>query len=722
MNRRLPYYRLLDDHSPRRPRKRHAGWLSVAFVSLILVVCTVAWQQAYGNEADDLAMGITDAKAGSLLFNTGNAGRYISATRLESEAHIAVSGMTAHVRVRQHFRNDSSEWVEGIYVFPLTDNAAVNRMKMIIGERVIEGKIQERNQAKRTYEKAKSEGRKASLVEQERPNMFTNSVANIGPGETVTVEIEYLQTVRYDSGVFSLRFPMTITPRYIPGAPLADAGNGDENTPLQVSGHGWASNTSQVPDASRITPFLNPVAATAAKPVNPITLTAHIDMGMPLNDVSSAYHAIVLKRDDARYSLKLKGDSVSMEQDFVLSWEPVAGHQPKAAVFTQTLAGDDYALLMIVPPKPGSASQALPREMIYIVDTSGSMQGVSIEQARQSVLTALKGLSPQDRFNIIEFNSSPTALFSRSQDANSSNLNSARRFTEKLHATGGTEMRSALELAFRNPADESHLRQIVFITDGAVGNEEALFKLIHDKLGSGRLFTVGIGSAPNSHFMHKAAQFGRGTFTHIGNTHEVQAKMGELLAKLGSPVVSNIQIDWPQGIQAEMYPARIPDLYLGEPLLISARASSLTGSISVHGNAGDKPWHQQLSLNTQTQHSGISTVWAREKIGTLLDEKTTGRPESDVRDDVLKVALLHQLVSPYTSFIAVEEVVSRPETEALKTSPVANARPKGQAPQPYAYPKTATDSGRAMGFGLLFAWLAWLFNRVIKKEEEHGLA
>jgi Ca-activated chloride channel family protein len=171
-----------------------------------------------------------------------------------------------------------------------------------------------------------------------------------------------------------------------------------------------------------------------------------------------------------------------------------------------------------------------------------------------------------------------------------------------------------------------------------------------------------------------------------------------------------------------MYPARIPDLYLGEPLLVSAHATSLKGTINVHGNAGDKPWQRQLSLTTQRSHSGVSTVWAREKIGALLDEKATGRPESDVRDDVLKVALLHQLVSPYTSFIAVEEVITRPENAALKTSPVANARPKGQAPQPFAYPKTATDSGRAMGFGLLFIWLAWLFKRVIKKEEAHGLA
>jgi len=720
MTRRLPYYRVLDDQPYRRPRKRSLGWLGVAFVSLMmLVIGSIAWQQAYGNEMDTSAMSLGDAKAGSLLIGTGTPGRYTSATRLESEAHIEVSGMTAHVRVKQHFRNDSQGWVEGIYVFPLTDNAAVHRMRMIIGERIIEGQIQERAQAKRTYEKAKSEGRKASLVEQERPNLFTNSVANIGPGETITVEIEYLQTVRYDSGVFSLRFPMTITPRYIPGTTPAST---EETAPLQANGHGWAMNTDQVPDASRITPFLNPVAATTANPINPITLTATLDMGMPLNDISSAYHDVVLKREGKRYQLKLTQGRVSMEQDFVLSWEPAAGNAPQAAVFSEQRAGEDYALLMIVPPKPASHTTALPREMIYIVDTSGSMQGVSIEQAKQSLLLALKGLSPQDRFNIIEFNSAPTPLFTSSQDANSQNLARARHFTEKLYATGGTEMRAALEMAFSHPAEESHLRQVVFITDGAVGNEEALFKLIYDKLGSGRLFTVGIGSAPNSHFMHKAAQFGRGTFTHIGNINEAQAKMSELLAKLGSPVVSNLQVDWPQGAQVEMYPARLPDLYLGEPVVISARAPSLQGMVTISGNAGNQPWQQSLQLRGLNSHSGIATVWAREKIADLLDQKTTGRPEQDVRDDVLKVALLHQLVSPYTSFIAVEEVISRPQNADLATNPVANARPKGQAPQPFAYPKTATDSGRAMGFGLMFLWLGWLFTRVIRKEAEHGLA
>ncbi|TNF33105.1 MAG: marine proteobacterial sortase target protein [Gammaproteobacteria bacterium] len=721
MTRRLPYYRVLDTQPPRRMRRRSRSWLSIAFISLLLVVMgSIAWQTAHGDEADETAMGLADAKAGSLLIATGAPGRYIAATRLDSEAHIDISGMTAHVRVKQHFRNDSQGWVEGIYVFPLTDNAAVHRMRMIIGERIIEGKIQERAQAKRTYEKAKSEGRKASLVEQERPNMFTNSVANIGPGETITVEIEYLQTVRFDSGVFSLRFPMTITPRYIPGN--STRSGSEESVTLQANGHGWAMDTDQVPDASRITPFLNPVAATTANPINPITLTATLDMGMPLNDISSAYHDVVLKREGKRYQLKLTQGSVSMEQDFVLSWEPAAGNTPQAAVFSEQRAGEDYALLMIVPPKPASTRAALPREMIYIVDTSGSMQGVSIDQAKQSLLLALKGLGPQDRFNIIEFNSTPTPLFTRSQEANSQNIARARHFTEKLQATGGTEMRAALELAFSHPAEESHLRQVVFITDGAVGNEEALFKLIYDKLGSGRLFTVGIGSAPNSHFMHKAAQFGRGTFTHIGNINEVQARMGELLAKLGSPVVANLQVDWPQGATVEMYPSRLPDLYLGEPVVISARAPSLQGMVTISGNAGDQPWQQSLQLRGLNNHSGIATVWAREKIAALLDQKTTGRPEQDVRDDVLKVALLHQLVSPYTSFIAVEEVVSRPQNADLATSPVANARPKGQAPQPFAYPKTATGSGRAMGFGLMFLWLGWLFTRVIRKEEEHGLA
>ncbi len=726
---RIPRDLILEDcdHSQGHT---HRFWpivvLTILMGGCLLFLLLMAYEQAYAEPHLETEQGDTltldNVEAGQLLFKTDTGGRYKPALILESRAHFSISGMISHVSLQQSFRNDSTDWVEGIYVFPLPEDAAVNKMRMKIGERIIEGKIHEKKQAKKIYQAAKQAGKKASLVEQERPNMFTNSVANIGPGETVVVEIEYLQTIAYDRGHFSLRFPMTITPRYIPGQPLPV--DSVEEQPLVVdAGMGWAVNTDQVPDASRITPHLNPQMATSQQKINPITITAELDAGLPLNSVDSAYHDIVMSRDENRYGIKLVGGSVSMEQDFVLTWQPVTGSEPQAAIFNEDVDGKHYSLVMVLPPQQTNTAQLLPREMIFIIDTSGSMSGVSIEQAKQSVLMALDRLSPQDRFNIIEFNSYTDVKFSQSVYATADNLNQARKIVSSLKANGGTEMYSALEAAFKGSVDENFLRQIIFITDGAVGNEEALFELIDKKLDKNRLFTVGIGSAPNSFFMRKAAQFGRGTFTYIGSVNEVREKMSALFNKLESPVASNLQVDWPAGYQVEAYPQPLPDLYRGEPVLLSARHSGevLQGDIEISGKTAAQHWQKTLTVKQSNNHKGVSTLWARNKIASLLDEKVTGRDEKLVRDDVLAVALTHQLVSPYTSFVAVEKTPSRPLNEKLDSKAVVNARPKGQSPQTYAYPQTATRATRSLVFGLMLLLMAWIFRASLREEEKYGL-
>ena len=246
------------------------------------------------------------------------------------------------------------------------------------------------------------------------------------------------------------------------------------------------------------------------------------------------------------------------------------------------------------------------------------------------------------------------------------------------------------------------VRQVIFITDGAVGNEQALFKEIKQNLGHSRLFTVGIGSAPNSFFMRKAAQFGRGSFTYIGNVNEVEETMSGLFSKLDNPVMSDITVNWTQGIDAEIYPQNFPDLYHGEPLIITARTAELNGVVSVKGQIAGKQWQRDIPVRKATTMSGVSSLWARSKISKLLDEKVMGRSDSDVRAEVLPVALQHQLLSPYTSFIAVEEVASRPASELLNETVVANARPKGQGVQQFAYPRTATRGAQSALWALMF--------------------
>jgi len=678
-------------------------WPRYAVLIIAALLGSLLWFSAHASERGEDEIG-----AGQMLLQS-EGGQPALALTQQSKVHIKVSGMVAHVSLEQTFQNNSQQWVEGTYVFPLPDEAAVNRMRMKIGERIIEGEIKEKEQAKQIYHEAKAGGKKASLVSQQRPNMFTSKVANIGPAEIITVQLEYIETIAYDQGQFGLRFPMTITPRYIPGSPLQDY-DSESGGALVAGASGWALDTDQVPDASEITPFINPKTSTPQQLINPIIITAELDMGMPLQAVESAYHNIVLSRKDNRYQLRLATDKVSMTQDFSLNWRPQPGSAPRAALFSEQIDGQSYALLMMVPPVKSNGAEnepsVLPKEAIYIIDTSGSMDGVSIEQARQSLLFALAQLNPQDRFNVISFNSTTHTLFNSAVAANTQNIDYARRYVSGLQSGGGTEMLSALQAALRDEAEVGFVRQVMFITDGAVGNEEALFTTIHRQLGNSRLFTVGIGSAPNSHFMRKAAQFGRGSFTHIGRVGEVQEKMISLFSKLDNPIVSDIQVNWPTGVKVETYPKRLPDLYSGEPLLVAVKTTALQGAVSLFGKTASKGWQQDIQLNGVQKHSGVATLWAREKIASLLDEKTTGRPEPEVRQAVLDVALTHQLVTPYTSFIAVEQVISRPAEEGLNAETVLNARAKGQAAQTYAYPQTATGAQLSLLWGALLLLIA----------------
>ncbi|MBE7423645.1 MAG: marine proteobacterial sortase target protein [Zoogloeaceae bacterium] len=603
-----------------------------------------------------------EVQQGTLLLKSE--GNTLAVPAVATEAEIWVSGIVVRSVVRQTYRNPFDTWFEGIYVFPLPENAAVDHLRMKVGERIIEGDIQERQAARARYEQAKSSGWRAALVEQERPNIFTTSVANIPPRGEIVVEIEYQQTLRYESGSFSLRFPMVVGPRYIPGAPAEGQG----------AGTGWANNTDQVSDAARITP----PALDSAKhaPTNPVRLKIVLDAGVPLARVDSAYHVIVQRETEGGGRIvELAEGSVPANKDFELKWTPAASHAPQAALFTENQCDKRYALLMVMPPAKEVAAARLPREVVFVIDTSGSMSGSSIAQAREALELAIARLSERDSFNVVEFNSYAKALYDEARPATAANREGAVRWVRRLQAQGGTEMALALNLALNGRENPGRVRQVILLTDGAVGNEDALFKLIRDKLGDSRLFTVGIGSAPNSHFMGKAAQTGRGTFTYIGKVEEVKEKMDQLFAKLESPVLKGIDIAWPGG--AEAWPKRVPDLYLGEPIVVSAALDRADGDIRLSGLRGDTPWQATLPLADARTGKGMGVLWAREKIASLIDSQRDGAKEEEVRDAVIEVALAHHLVSKYTSLVAVDKTPVRPKEDELQSGAIPTNLPEG---------------------------------------------
>jgi len=681
--------------------------------ALILAACVMLMAgDARGAEPRELApMKAAEAREGTLLFRSDAKGETLAAPLLSTDVVIRVSGLVARAQVKQTFRNPSEDWYEGVYVFPLPENSAVDHLRMKIGSRLVEGVIRERGEAKKSYEQAKESGRRAALLEQERPNIFTSSVANIGPREDVVVEIEYQQTLRYDSGRFSLRFPMVVGPRYIPGTPLAES-----------QGTGWSPDTVRVSDASRITP---PVIHPSNGRVNPVSIRVELDAGVPIADVDSPYHNISLRSGDSRREVvELDSGTVPANRDFELNWTPSAESAPRAAWFTERRGDKTFGLLMILPPNVRAGGKRIPREAIYVIDTSGSMHGTSIKQAREALTLAIDGLAPEDRFNIIEFNSYARALFENARPATRENRAEARGWVRGLRAQGGTEMALALDLALNGGESGERIRQVVFLTDGQVGNEDELFRLIRAKLGDSRLFTVGIGSAPNSHFMAKAAEIGRGTFTYIGKVEEVREKMSGLFAKLESPVLKGVKIDWPEGAAAEAWPARIPDLYAGEPVMVSAALDKAAGAARVSGLRGDAPWRQDLVLDQPAQGSGIGVLWARDKIGALMDAAREGAPVEETRAKVIELALTHHLVTKYTSLIAIDRAPVRAPDLDLKIAALPTHLPEGQsyeaifgtqadAPQLGTLPQGATDSRFNLLVGalmLLFATL--LFSRM----------
>jgi Ca-activated chloride channel family protein len=644
----------------------------------------------------------------------------ITGLHINSHVDIHISGLVASVELTQTFENPTQEWVEGRYVFPLPENAAVNAMRIDIGERSLKAVIKEKTEAKKIYKAAKASGKKAALLDQQRPNLFSQKVANIGPGEKITVHLRYLQTLEYQHDTFSLRFPMTLTPRYIPGS--SEVTNTETFEPINTSinqkitlddqGWGWSPATTAVPDAHLITPPMTKNNGYREQIINPISMSLQLDAGLPLATINSTYHDVSITKKGNIHHIHFANNQVSMDRDFLLTWKPTDKHAPKAAIFNETVDGDDYSLIMLMPPKGlGATKVSIPKEMIFIIDTSGSMGGTSIKQAKAGLEFALKQLNPRDKFNIIEFNSVYSTLFPQSVLADTSNIQQALNFIQRLKASGGTEILPALNAAFKQAHDENYLKQIVFITDGSVGNEQALFTHIHQHLGDARLFTVGIGSAPNFFFMRKAAQFGRGTYTAIGDLQDVDQSMSDLFRKITQPVMRDIVIsnDQNDSHNLEVFPQHIPDLYEGEPLVIHISKDYELDTIRMKGRFLQQDWTQNLSLNNGKHHPGISTLWARKKIESLLDHKVTGEAEEKIKPQVLELALKHQLMSPYTSFVVVDENISRRKNEALKKSAVPNLIPHGQSLQSLNYPQTATPLWLHSLLGLITACLACFF-------------
>ncbi|MBI4854005.1 MAG: VWA domain-containing protein [Acidobacteria bacterium] len=572
----------------------------------------------------------------------------------QTDVKMSVFGFVASVDVEQTFINSFPEKIEAIYIFPLPTNAAVDDMEITIGKRKIRGEIKTREEARREYEQARDSGNRAALLEQERPNIFMTAIANIEPNSQIVVKIHYTERIAYDDGGFRFSFPMVVAPKYIPGD-------------LQVRDGKLKRLPNPTPaspaiDVEKIVP---PNLPAGIRPGN-ITLTLDLEAGFPIKKINSITHQIKSDKITAsHYKIQLARLDEIPNRDFVLEYK-IAGEQPEAVVMQSSdQQGEGYFLMMAAPPSDFKIKDIVAREMIFIVDTSGSMNGLKMEQAKNAMRACLRGLNPQDDFNIIRFSNDFQAMWQKSQSVNQLNINSADQFVNNLRAVGGTEMYAPLMHALQhNPAMAGQPvkpRTIVFITDGQVGNEAQILEAVKQNLGQTKIFTFGIDSAVNEYFLRKLAEIGQGTSEFIlPAQQDFETVINRFQSRISAPMLSNVAIDWGQMQVSDFYPNPIPDLYINQPLFITGKFKSIGTREQVFVKALSAVGLSSLPVVIDTSVSNIrfralSSLWARAKVEELSNKLIETPNSPAAKQEIIDLGLKHKLLTQFTSFVALEE-------------------------------------------------------------------
>ena len=646
--------------------------VGLTLVIIFILSASVSLRAEYSPKQPSI--NLNDVESGQLLMRSGN--KLSSAILLSTDIKIAVAGSSSRTIVSQRFINVSETWAEGVYVFPIGENAAVDTLKLRIGEKFIEGIIKEKFEAKVIYEEAKAEGKKASLIEQQKPNLFTNNIANIGPGEVVVVQIEFQSKLISKDGTWELRVPLVSAPRY-------DISVIEEKTEFGSSGF---SNKSINVDYNE---NIDVKILNEKELFNPVEILIDLNTGFDLNSVKSAFHKVNIdKLSNGHHKISLTGP-ISSDRDFVLRWT-AEDKDTQTSLFKETQGNQDHLLLTLNPPLTNKNKYSPNREIIFIQDISGSMGGEPFRQSKIGLEMAIKRLKPHDKFNIVLFNDRYSSYAEIPVLATAKERDKAIRYVRRLNTNGGTEMYPALKYALKNfRSEKSVLKQLIFLTDGAVTQESKLFSLINRELKTARLFTIGIGSAPNSFFMSRAAELGRGSHIYIGDMDEISNRMADLFSKIENPAITDLELILPKGFVAEVYPNPLPDLYLGDPLSIAIRGKNASGIAKVIGKIGNQKWMTRVALDQGSDQIGIAKLWAREKISNLERNRISFNPNASkkahIDSELLQTALNYGLVSRLTSMVAVDITASRTRGINLDTSKLKIAIPNGWDTRQFEY-------------------------------------
>ncbi|MCY1007545.1 VIT and VWA domain-containing protein [Nannocystis pusilla] len=492
-----------------------------------------------------------------------HAGVALPLRHTDVRAHLR--GPVAEVVVRQRFVNDNAAVLDAVYTFPLPENSAVTDMRMIVGARTIEAEIRERARARAEYDAARDAGHTAALLEQERPNIFTQSLANIPPGEVVEVELRYLQTLSYDAGEYEFVFPTVVGPRYLPGERLA---RGD-------LGAGTSVDTDRVPDASRISP---PLLGHGVRTGHDLSISVVAEAATPITSWIAPAHSIDADAGDGRLRVALARRDEIPNRDFVLRYRSAAA-RPSAKLFLgpgEQKGG--HFLLVVDPPRLDVEDAVGRRELLFVVDVSGSMHGAPLALAKAAMREALARARPVDTFDVITFASGTARLFGAPRPANAENLRQAAEFVDGLGAGGGTEMLAAVSTALDGPVEAGRHRYVFLMTDGYIGEEDQLARsargLLERQRAEGRrarVFGVGVGEAPNSHLIAAVAKAGDGASLHVRGPADLARAAQVIERTIDAPVLTDITVDWGTLAPRDLSTSLPPDLLASHPLVVHGR-------------------------------------------------------------------------------------------------------------------------------------------------------
>jgi len=597
-----------------------------------------------------------------------------------TEVDAEISGAVARVSVTQQFHNPFKDKIEAIYVFPLHQDAAVDDMTMTVGERVVTGLIKERGEAKRIYEQAKARGNVASLLDQERPNIFTQSIANIEPGQQVTITIRYSQTVPWEDGRFGFDFPTVVGPRYIPGNSnnVADPPRGEVPMPSlfreQSPRPGPAGEppvvnptpvlpTDQVPDADRITP---PVIEEGYRAGHDLSITVRINAGRPIEDLTSGLHEVKVEHPDGEASravVRLADKAVIPNRDFTLGYR-TTGPEITDSVLTHTDERGKFFTLILQPPARVKQEEIVPRELVFVLDTSGSMSGFPIETSKAMMRRAIENLRPADCFNLVTFSGNTAVLFAQPVANTAENRHKALGFLDTLRGSGGTEMMKAIDSALGGPHDPAKVRIVCFLTDGFVGNDMAIVGAVREHAKTTRVFSFGIGNSVNRFLLDSMARAGRGEAHYVMTQEQAKKAADKFYERIDAPVLTDIQLDFGGLDVQDVYPQRIGDLFAAKPVVVKGRyAKAGQAVIKLKGvnAAGTFQRDLALTLPAENPDNGVlAPQWARAKVDDLMMRDMSGmqqgRPAEGLKKEIIGLGLAYNLLTQFTSFVAVEEL------------------------------------------------------------------